>query len=162
MKKIIVIVFCLVSVVTNAQEVTKLYNPDSDAKKDIKAAVKKARSENKYVLIHAGGNWCTWCYEFVKFCNADPKIDSVLKSSFVIYYLNTDKDNKNEKAFAKYGYPQRFGFPVFIILDKKGNRIHTQNSVYFETDKKSYDKTKVLEFLEQWSPKALDPKNYVE
>ena len=98
----------------------------------------------------------------MKFCNADPKIDSVLKSSFVIYYLNTDKENKNEKAFAKYGYPQRFGFPVFIILDQKGNRIHTQNSVYFETDKKSYDKTKVLEFLELWSPRALDPKNYVE
>ncbi|MEO6254344.1 MAG: thioredoxin family protein [Ferruginibacter sp.] len=163
MKKLIVIAFCLASVVTHAQtDVAKLYNPEANAKKDIKAAVKKARSENKYVLIHAGGNWCTWCFEFVKFCNADPQIDSVLKSSFVIYYLNTDKDNKNEKTFAKYGYPQRFGFPVFIILDQKGNRIHTQHSVYFENDKKSYDKTKVLEFLELWSPRALDPKNYVE
>ncbi|MEO7306100.1 MAG: thioredoxin family protein [Ferruginibacter sp.] len=163
MKKLIVIVFCLVSVVTNAQtEIPKLYNPDSDAKKDIKAAVKKAKVENKYVLIHAGGNWCTWCYEFVKFCKADPKIDSVLKTSFVIYYLNTDKDNKNEKTFAKYGYPQRFGFPVFIILDQKGRRLHTQNSVYFEDGKKSYETTKVLSFLEMWSPKALDPKNYVE
>jgi thioredoxin-related protein len=163
MKKLIVIVFCLAGIAAHAQtEVAKLYNPEADAAKDIKAAVKKAKSENKYVLIHAGGNWCTWCYEFVKFCDADPKIDSVLKSSFVIYYLNTDKDNKNQKTFAKYGYPQRFGFPVFIILDQKGNRIHTQKSVYFETDKKSYDKTKVLDFLEMWSPRALDPKNYVE
>ena len=163
MKNLIVIAFCLLTGICQAQtEVAKLYNPDADAAKDIKAAVKKAKSENKYVLIHAGGNWCTWCFEFVKFCDADPKIDSVLKSSFVIYYLNTDKDNKNEKTFAKYGYPQRFGFPVFIILDQKGKRIHTQNSVYFETDKKSYDRTKVLEFLEQWSPRALDPKNYVE
>jgi len=163
MKNLIVIAFCLVTGICNAQtEVVKLYDPAADAAKDIKAAVKKAKAENKYVLIHAGGNWCTWCFEFVKFCKADPKIDSVLNTSFVIYYLNTDKDNKNDKTFAKYGYPQRFGFPVFIILDQKGNRIHTQNSVYFEDGKKSYEKTKVLSFLEMWSPRALDPKSYVE
>jgi thioredoxin-related protein len=161
MKSLIVIAFCLLTGICKAQtETAKLFTPAADAAKDIKAAVKKAKSENKYVLIHAGGNWCTWCYEFVKVCKADPKIDSVLNASFVIYYLNTDKENKNEKTFAKYGFPQRFGFPVFIILDQKGNRLHTQNSVYFEEGKKNYDKTKMLEFFEQWSPRALDPKMY--
>ena len=53
--------------------------------------------------------------------------------------------------FAKYGYAQRFGFPVFIILDGKGGRVHTQNSAYLEDGKKSYDPEKVLDFLEQWS-----------
>jgi thioredoxin-related protein len=162
MKNLIVIAFCLLTGICKAQtEVIKLYNPDADAKKDIKAAVKKAKAENKYVLIQAGGNWCTWCYEFVKFCK-DPKIDSAMNAGFVWYHLNTSKENENKKTFAKYGYPQRFGFPVFIILDQKGNRIHTQNSVYFEDGKKSYDKTKVLEFLEMWSPHALDPKMYQE
>jgi 23S rRNA (guanosine2251-2'-O)-methyltransferase len=50
--------------------------------------------------------------------------------------------------------------PLFIILDGKGNRIHTQNSEYLENGKKSYDAEKVLNFLQQWSPKALDPKLY--
>ena len=49
--------------------------------------------------------------------------------------------------FAKYGYPQRFGFPVFIILDDKGNRIHTQNSEYLE-EGKGYNKDKIAEFFE--------------
>ncbi len=163
MKSLIVIGFCLMSSICFAQtETAKLYNPDANAKKDIKAAVKKAKAESKYVLIQAGGNWCTWCYEFVRFCKADPKIDSAMNAGFVWYHLNTSKENKNEKTFAKYGYPQRFGFPVFIVLDKKGRRIHTQNSVYFEDGKKSYDKAKVISFLEMWSPKALDPKMYVE
>lgn len=163
MKNVIVIIFCLISSLCNAQtEVIKLYNPDANAKKDIRAAVKKAKAENKYVLIQAGGNWCTWCIEFAKFCKADPKIDSVMNASFVWYHLNTSKENKNDKTFAKYGYPQRFGFPVFLILNQKGKRIHTQNSVYFEDGKKSYEKSKVLSFLEMWSPKALDPKMYTE
>jgi thioredoxin-related protein len=163
MNKLIVIVFCLISAVSKAQtEVPKLYNPDANAKKDIRAAVKKAKSEHKYVLIQAGGNWCTWCIEFARLCKSDPKIDSVMNTSFVWVHLNTSPENKNEKTFAKYGYPQRFGFPVFIILNNKGSRIHTQNSVYLEEGKRVYDKKKVLEFLEKWSPSALDPKWYVE
>ena len=75
-------------------------------------------------------------------------------------HLNYSKENQNKEVFAKYGFPQRFGFPVFIILDGKGNRIHTQASEYFENGKKSYDAEKVLNFLQQWSPTALDPKLY--
>jgi hypothetical protein len=60
---------------------------------------------------------------------------------------------------ARLGYPQRFGFPVFVILDAKGRRIHTQNSAYLE-DGKGYSKKKLLEFFENWSPDALNPERY--
>lgn len=142
-----------------AQE-KKLYDPNADAEGDIASAVKKAAAENKLVLIQAGGNWCGWCIEFARFSKADPQIDSVINSSFVWYHLNWSKENENKKVFAKYGYPQRFGFPVFIILNGKGERIHTQNSEYLEDGKKSYDREKVLSFLQQWTPKALAPATY--
>ncbi len=142
-----------------AQE-NKLYNPNADAAKDIAAALQKAKAENKYVLLQGGGNWCSWCIEFAKFCKADAKIDSVIKASYVWYHLNWSKENENKKLFTQYGYPQRFGFPVFIILDANGNRIHTQNSEYLEDGKKSYDRNKVQAFLEMWSPNALNPKMY--
>ncbi|HSI90563.1 MAG TPA: hypothetical protein VK927_05565, partial [Adhaeribacter sp.] len=58
-------------------------------------------------------------------------------------------------------YPQRFGFPVFVVLNEKGQRLHTQNSAYLEEDK-GYSRKKVLEFLQQWSKPALDPANYPE
>jgi thioredoxin-related protein len=161
MKKIIIIAFCLIAYVSHAQtEGNKLYHPEADAVKDIAAAVKKAKAENKYVLLQGGGNWCKWCIEFARFCKADPKIDSVINAGFVWYHLNDSKENKNEKVFAKYDYPQRFGYPVFIILDGNGKRIHTQNSEYLEDGNKSYAQGKVQAFLEMWSPKALDPKMY--
>jgi len=160
MKKIFLIAaISFISAISFAQE-KKLYDPAADAEKDIAAAVKKAKVENKFVLLQGGGNWCSWCIEFARFAKADPQIDSVLNAGFIWYHLNMSKENKNEKVFASYGYPQRFGYPVFIILNGKGDRINTQNSAYLEDGKKSYDKTKVLEFLEAWSPSALDPKNY--
>ena len=160
MKKILLVLLLFVAVFAVSAQEKKLYNPEANAEEDIAAAVKKAKAENKYVLLQGGGNWCSWCIEFARFAKADAQIDSVINSSFVWYHLNFSKENENKKTFAKYGYAQRFGFPVFIILDGDGNRIHTQNSEYLENGKKSYDKQKVQSFLEMWTPHALNPKMY--
>jgi hypothetical protein len=57
------------------------------------------------------------------------------------------------------GFPQRFGFPVVVILDGDGSRIHTQNTAFLEKDQ-GYDFKIMREFLLNWSSKALDPKSY--
>lgn len=158
-KNILLIVILFSATHLFAQE-NKLYNPTANAANDIEAAVKKAASQNKFVLIQAGGNWCSWCLEFARFSKADKQIDSIINSSFVWYHLNYSKENMNKPLFAKYGYPQRFGFPVFIILDGKGQRLHTQSSEYLEDGKKSYDQKKVFGFLQQWVPKALSAAAY--
>lgn len=157
MKTLLTILFLSFTAV-KAQD--KLYHPEANATKDIDAAIEQAKKEHKYVLIQGGGNWCSWCIEFARFAKADPQIDSLIKSSFVWYHLNYSKENKNAETFARFGYAQRFGFPVFIILDENGKRIETQNSEYLEDGKKSYDKRKVLAFLEMWTPNALNPKMY--
>ena len=59
----------------------------------------------------------------------------------------------------KMDFPQRFGFPVFVILNGTGKRIHTQNSAYLE-ENEGYREKKVLEFFKQWAPAALDPASY--
>ena len=156
MKLTYLLLFTVITFKVAAQE-AKLYNPNAIAAKDIASANKKAKTTNKYVLIQGGGNWCKWCIEFAKFAKADQQIDSVINTSFVWYHLNYSKENENKVIFAKLGYPQRFGYPVFIILNEKGERIHTQNSEYLEDGKGGYDKRKVQSFLENWSPRVLQP-----
>jgi hypothetical protein len=77
----------------------------------------------------------------------------------VFYLLNYSKENKNLDLLAELEYPQRFGFPVLLVLNGEGRRIHTQNTGYLEKDK-SYDEKKVVGFLRNWSPEALDPDSY--
>jgi len=151
--------FLLITLAGFAQE-TKLYDVEADASKQIAAAIKEANAQNKNVMIQAGGNWCSWCIKFNKFTIADTQIDSIIKASYVLVHLNYSKENKNEATFASLGYPQRFGFPSFIILDKTGQRLHTQNSSYLEDGKGSYDRNTVFEFLQAWTPWALDPQTY--
>ena len=161
MKLLLLALSFFIYAVVDAQskDTAHLYNPNANAEKEIAAAVKKAKAEHKFVLMQGGGNWCIWCKRFSITVANDPKLDSIVNADFVVYHLNYSEENKNEKLFAKYGYPQRFGFPVFIILDDKGNRIHTQNSEYLE-EGKGYNKDKIADFFKAWSPAALDPANY--
>lgn len=136
-----------------------LYNPAADAKADIAAAVKKAAAENKHVFLQLGGNWCSWCILYNNLVTTNDTLKTYMAKNYVTVHVNYSQENFNDEVFKSLGFPQRFGFPVFVILDGKGNRLHTQNSAYLEKGK-GHDPKKVLEFLEQWSPASLDLKNY--
>lgn len=156
MRVIASIVFFLFLTSTQAQTI---YNVNADAKADIAAALKKAKAENKHVFLQIGGNWCSWCLLFNKFVTENDTVRTAMDKNYVVVHVNYSKENQNEKLLASLGYPQRFGFPVFVILDAKGNRIHTQNTSYLEKGQ-GYDTKVVVDFLNAWSPKALDPATY--
>jgi thioredoxin-related protein len=157
MYKIVFVLLFIVNVLQAQEKKINLYNPYENADSAISLVKKKAAIEGKHVLIQIGGNWCSWCIEFNRFTTTDKQMDSLLKADFVVYHLNYSKENLNKKLLAQFGFPQRFGFPVFIVLDNKGKQLHTQNSSYLEKDK-SYSKEKVMEFFQHWNAKALDPK----
>ncbi len=79
--------------------------------------------------------------------------------NYVVVKLNYSKENKNEKSLERLEYPNRFGYPIFVVLDGNGKRVHTQNSAYLE-EGQGYSEKKVLDFLKHWTVKALDPKTY--
>jgi thioredoxin-related protein len=160
MKQILLAILILFSASQSYAQAKTLYNPTENAEKEIEYALMVAKSQNKHLLIQAGGNWCKWCIEFDRFSKADSGINAVIKNNYIVYHLNWSNENENKKVFAKYGFPQRFGFPVFIILNAKGERIHTQNSEYLEDGKKSYEVQRVKNFLEMWTAKAIDKKAY--
>jgi len=137
----------------------KIYNPEADVSKSIEQTLVKAKAENKYVFMQIGGNWCPWCLKFHKLCSDDLEIKTLMGKNYVFLLVNYSKENKNLPELKKLEYPQRFGFPVFVILDSNGKRIHTQNSSYLE-EGEGYSKKKVIEFLTQWSPDALNPDHY--
>lgn len=144
-----------------AQEPFKVYDVQKDAQKQILDAAKLAREQNKNVFLFIGGNWCKWCRMFEEFAKNDAQIDSAFKAAYVVEHINFSKENKNNDVMKLLEFPQRFGFPVFVILDKTGKRIHTQMTGYLE-DGQGYSKEKVLEFLQQWSPQATEPEQYLK
>ena len=140
----------LISLSLSAQQTVKIYNPDADAKKEVATAVAKASAEGKHVFLQIGGNWCPWCVRFHKMISEDAKLDSLVHANYEVVKVNYSKENNNHEFLATLGYPQRFGFPVFVILDGKGNVLHTQDSGYLEQDK-GYSLEKVERLFLNWS-----------
>ncbi|WPO84479.1 thioredoxin family protein [Chryseobacterium sp. JJR-5R] len=128
----------------------KPYDPKADAEKDIRSLIAKAKKEKKNIMIQAGGNWCIWCLRFNNFVQTTPELKQIVDKNYLYYHLNYSPDNKNEKVFSGYGNPgDKFGYPVFIVLNKEGKQIHIQPSDVLE-EGKGYSLQKVKDFLEQW------------
>ena len=161
MKTILSVIFSLFLFNAFSQEVIKIYNPDADASSAISQGILKAKAEHKYLFLQIGGNWCSWCRKFHKICSEDAEIKTVMEKNFLTIRINYSKENRNLELLKTLDYPQRFGFPVFVILDSDGKRIHTQNSSYLE-EGEGYSTKKIVEFLNQWTPMAVDPLNYKE
>lgn len=139
-----------------AEEKAKLpkpYNPEEDADAKITELIAQAQKENKNIILQAGGNWCIWCLRFNQFVQTTPELKEIIDNNFLYYHLNMSPENKNEKIFARYGNPgDKFGYPVFIVLDKNGKQIHTQDSAVLE-EGKGYGTEKVRDFFNAWLPK---------
>ncbi|MBP3254223.1 MAG: thioredoxin family protein [Bacteroidales bacterium] len=136
----------------------KPYDESLDGLKQIEQAVNTAKQQNKHVLVQVGGNWCPWCLKFSELAHQNTAIKNIIDSNYVYIHVNYSKANKNTAAMQRLENPARFGFPVFVILDKDGKRIHTQNSSYLE-EGKGYNEKLVCDFLRIWTADAIKTYN---
>ena len=134
----------------------EIYNTSADAMADIKSAITLAKETDRHVFIKIGGNWCGWCKMYAKFTKADKDIMRVMEDDYVFVLVNWSTENKNPDAMSYLGNPERFGFPVFVIIDGDGKVLHTQDSALLE-EGKGYNKKHIMRFLTVWTSAAVDP-----
>lgn len=135
-----------------ANDTTRLlYNPRANVEKDLAEIFVKARQDGKRVLLQIGNNRCVWCYRLNSFIHRDSALKKILDENYITYHLNYSPENQNLTYMKKLGDPQRFGFPVLVVLNENGDKLHIQNSGLLAKGN-GYDELKVKEFLLQWTP----------
>ena len=162
MKRAITVLFSfLLAFAVEAQtELKKVYNEDINPIEQIDQAIAKAKAEGRFVICQVGGNWCPWCLRFADFITKDEEIAKVIDENFVYIHVNYNPRNSSDEArdkamLQRLGNPGRFGYPVFVVLDTKGNVIHIQDSSFLE-EGKGYNKEKVLRFFNAWTPNVVN------
>ena len=161
MKRLFTIAIALaVLSITSAQaQLKKVYNDDINPMEQIDKAIAQAGEQGKFVICQVGGNWCPWCLRFADFITKDEEIAKAIDNNFVYIHVSYNPhkstDEARDKAMLKrLGNPGRFGYPVFVVLDTKGNVIHIQDSSFL-VEGKGYNKEKVLRFFNAWTPNAV-------
>ena len=135
----------------------EVYDPSADAMSEITEAISIAKKLNKHVFVKVGGNWCGWCKLYDKFSNSDEDIALIMRQEYITVLANWSPENRNLEAMNYLGRPQRFGYPVFIIIDGNGNVLHTQDTALLE-EGRGYNKNHVLRFLKVWTYSAVSAK----
>lgn len=160
MKKILTFAILAVLALGANAQLKKVYNDDINPMEQIDKAIAQANEQGKFVICQVGGNWCPWCLKFADFITKDEEIAKLVDNNFVYIHVSynphksTDKD-RDGAMLQRLGSPARFGYPVFVVLDAKGNVLHIQDSSFLE-EGKSYNKEKVLRFFNNWTPKAVN------
>lgn len=163
---IIAMIAALFSASASAQTgLKKVYDEEINQLEQIDKAVAQAKREGKFVICQLGGNWCPWCLKFADYISKDSDITKIINDNFVYIHVNYNprmaksKDEAVAKRAAalmkRLDNAGRFGYPVFIVLDKNGKIIHIQDSGYLE-EGEGYNKEKVMRFFKNWTPKAVD------
>jgi len=145
-----------------AKELAHIYNPQANAQADIDAAVAKAKSSGKHVLLQVGGNWCIWCIRFHELVQKTPELKDYIDKNYEFVLVNYSPEAKNTEVLNKLGNPGRFGYPNFVVLDGAGKVIHIQDSGALERDKEETEKegkghsvAKTMDFLKNWTFAAV-------
>ncbi len=126
-----------------------IYSETADPGRDIAAALKEAKREQKHVLIDFGGDWCGDCQVLHFYFDQAPNKDLLEKNYVVVnVFVNSQIDNHLEVG-TKYGIPLKKGVPAIAVLDANGKVLYSPQNRESEAMSRS-DAHSVTAFLNQW------------
>ena len=126
------------------------FNKESNASSDLILAIKKAKKEQKNILLIAGGNWCRWCGTMENFLEEHPKLQQAFYTKFEVLRVYYGKGmNQTAKKLLKT-YPKPKGTPHFYVLDSQAKLLLSFNTKEIERGY-GYNTTKFEAFIEKYS-----------
>ena len=100
---------------------------------DTSAALAKAKTENKLVLLDfTGSDWCGWCIKFKKEALDTPEFHDYAANNLVLVEVDFPrrKQQSAELKKANKALAQKYnitGYPTFVVLNKDGKEIGRQD-----------------------------------
>lgn len=76
-----------------------------------------AKSQNKFVYLHVGAQWCHWCHVMEDSTYSDLEVQKYLNQNFIL--SKEDQDSRPD-LFTKY---RSYGWPALIVYDQNANEI---------------------------------------
>jgi len=129
-----------------------LYNPQADARREIKEALDHAGREHKNVILVFGGSWRYDCH-VLDLAFHHPEIEPRLKAHYIVVHVDIGEYNKNLDLADKYQVPLKKGVPALVVLAPDGKLLYSQQAGEFEAAR-SLAPEDVIAFLKKWQPGA--------
>jgi thiol-disulfide isomerase/thioredoxin len=129
---------------------SNLYAADADAEAEIKAALAKAASGHKRVLVVFGANWCYDCHVLDAAFHS-PEIAALVNANYEVVHVDIGQGDRNQDLMKRYNVPLEKGIPALAVLDNKGELLFSQKHGEFESAR-SLGPEDLVSFLNRWKP----------
>jgi thiol:disulfide interchange protein len=124
-----------------------LYSETANPTADIAAALVRARSEHKRVILDFGGNWCGDCQVLDIYYHQSPNAE-ILAKNFIVVHIDIGHMDKNVDVAKKYNVPITKGVPALAVIDAHGNLLYSEREKEFEHTSPEA----ITAFLNHWKP----------
>jgi thiol:disulfide interchange protein len=128
----------------------QIYPAPEQAETDLDAALAKAASTHKRVILDFGGNWCPDCQALDIYFH-DPENKPLLDAHYVLVHVNIGQKDANLDIAARYQIPIDKGVPALAVLGEDGKLLYSQRTGEFEA-MRHMQSSSVTSFLTQWIP----------
>ena len=128
----------------------ELYPAPEQARTDLAAALRAARTAHKRVLLDFGGNWCGDCKVLDLYLH-DGTNAPIVNANFVVVHINIGHMDENLELAEKYEIPLQRGVPALAVLSDTGKLLFSQKTGQFEAMRRM-ESSAVTQFLIQWKP----------
>ena len=95
------------------------YDESADAHADIAAALARAATEHKAVMLTFGANWCPDCRALGTAMTTPPLTDTIA-ARYIVVDIDVGNWNKNLDVVDAWGNPIAKGIPSIVIADAHG------------------------------------------
>ncbi len=132
LKLFVVLLFVLLQACSggDSKPYNRKYDPSRNPAADLKLAMADAQTGDRRILLILGGDWCHWCHVLEAFLKTNKEMNSLVGETFVVMKVNASPQNWNKEFLS--GYQEINVYPYFIILNKNGRMIGSQDPSAFE------------------------------
>jgi len=132
-----------------AQPLPLPYDLQADAKSQVDAALARAKTSGKRVIVDLGGNWCGDCRVFAGIL-AVPEVKKFVEAHFEVVLVNVGRYDTNLDIPARWGIEKLAAAPTTLIVSPKGELLNRDDTVALR-DARAMTPQAVVDWLAHWA-----------
>lgn len=138
----------LAALLPDAVRADVLYPPARQADADLRAALTRAATTQRHVLLEIGANWCLDCQRLAAVMQ-QPRVASILDAHYVVVRINVGRFTDNLSLARRYRVHPRQGIPALAVLAADGHLLYAPTHGGFES-MPALQVGSLRRFLEHW------------
>lgn len=128
------------------------YDDRRDARKDIDAALARAKRSGKLLMIDFGANWCVDCRVLAGIFEL-PDLRRWMARNFELVQVDIGQFDRNLDLPRRFGAASLQAVPAILVVDPRTGRLRNGGDILGVSDARIMQPQEVADWLARWTRK---------